>query len=129
MRCYILKVYKKTPTSVIQQGRLVMAEKRLLDQVRDVLRVKHYSLKTEKAYLHWITRFVIYHNKQHPRDWEGPKSVNSSLILPAMLMSQLLRKIRPSMLSYFSIKMCCTWTPVSSGISIGPKNRDACRSF
>ena len=48
-----------------------MAEKKLLDQVRDVLRAKHYSLKTEKAYLHWITRFIIYHNKQHPRDMGG----------------------------------------------------------
>ena len=64
-------MYKKIPFAAVQQGRLVMAEKKLLDQVRDVLRVKHYSLKTEKAYLHWITRFIIYHNKQHPRDMGG----------------------------------------------------------
>jgi len=40
--------------------------KKLLEQVKDVLRLKHYSLRTEKAYLSWIKRYIIYHNKQHP---------------------------------------------------------------
>ncbi len=39
---------------------------RLLDQVRDRLRVKHYSLRTEKAYLAWIRRYIIFHDKRHP---------------------------------------------------------------
>lgn len=43
-----------------------MAKVKLLDQVRNVLRVKHYSLKTEKAYIHWIYRFIRFHNKRHP---------------------------------------------------------------
>jgi integron integrase len=43
-----------------------MAEKKLLEKVRDVLRVKHYSLKTEKAYINWIVRFIRFHNKRHP---------------------------------------------------------------
>ncbi len=38
----------------------------LLDQVRDVIRVKHYSYKTEKSYLQWIKRFVLFHGKRHP---------------------------------------------------------------
>jgi integron integrase len=41
---------------------------RLLDQVRQVLRVRHYSLRTEKCYVQWITRFVLFHGKRHPRD-------------------------------------------------------------
>lgn len=41
---------------------------RLLDQVRQRIRVFHYSLKTEKAYLHWIKRFILFHNKTHPKD-------------------------------------------------------------
>jgi len=45
-----------------------MSSPRLLDQVRTVARVKHYSLKTEHAYLNWIKRFIFYHNKQHPKD-------------------------------------------------------------
>ncbi|MBX7224220.1 MAG: integron integrase [Blastocatellia bacterium] len=41
---------------------------KLLDQVRTVLRRKHYSLRTETAYLDWIKRFILFHGKQHPRD-------------------------------------------------------------
>ena len=39
---------------------------KLLDQVRDVIRRKHYSIRTEQAYIDWIKRFIIYHNKRHP---------------------------------------------------------------
>jgi Phage integrase, N-terminal SAM-like domain len=41
---------------------------RLLDQVRDRIRRKHYSIRTEQAYVDWIRRFVLHHNKRHPRD-------------------------------------------------------------
>jgi len=39
---------------------------KLLDQVRDVIQRKHYSIRTEQAYIDWIKRFIIYHGKQHP---------------------------------------------------------------
>src|SRR5437870_6886569 len=39
---------------------------KLLDQVRDVVRRKHYSIRTEQAYVDWIKRFIIYHDKRHP---------------------------------------------------------------
>ena len=42
--------------------------KKLLDQVRDVIRMKHYSRKTEKTYVAWIRRYILYHHKRHPRD-------------------------------------------------------------
>src|SRR5437016_3465534 len=41
---------------------------KLLDQVRDVIRRKHYSIRTEQAYIDWIKRFIIYHGKRHPGD-------------------------------------------------------------
>lgn len=41
---------------------------KLLDQVRDKIRVKHYSIRTETQYLQWIKRFIYFHGKQHPRD-------------------------------------------------------------
>jgi site-specific recombinase XerD len=41
---------------------------RLLDQVRARLRVKHYSLRTEQAYVGWIRRFILANDKRHPRD-------------------------------------------------------------
>jgi integron integrase len=47
--------------------------KKLLDQVRDVLRAKHYSYRTEKTYCSWITRFILFHNKRHPREMGLPE--------------------------------------------------------
>jgi hypothetical protein len=41
---------------------------RLLDQVREVLRLKHYSLRTEETYVGWIKRFIFFHQKRHPRE-------------------------------------------------------------
>ncbi|MFH1661159.1 MAG: integron integrase [Pseudomonadota bacterium] len=41
---------------------------KLLDQVRDRIRVKHYSIRTETQYLQWIRRFILFHDKRHPRD-------------------------------------------------------------
>lgn len=40
----------------------------LSDAVRDAIRVRHYALKTEQVYLHWVKRFVLFHGKRHPRD-------------------------------------------------------------
>lgn len=41
---------------------------KLLDQVRDRLWVKHYSIRTETQYLQWIWRFILFHDKRHPRE-------------------------------------------------------------
>lgn len=41
---------------------------KLLDQVRDKIRVKHYSIRTETQYIQWIKRFIYFHGKRHPRD-------------------------------------------------------------
>jgi site-specific recombinase XerD len=40
--------------------------KKFLDQVRDVLRVKHYAYRTEKTYIFWIRRYIFFHGKKHP---------------------------------------------------------------
>ncbi|BBP03705.1 integron integrase [Sulfuriferula plumbiphila] len=41
---------------------------RLLNQVRDKIRLKHYSIRTEQAYTDWVKRFVLFHEKRHPRE-------------------------------------------------------------
>jgi hypothetical protein len=41
---------------------------RLLDQMSQVLRVRHYSRRTEACYVHWARQFILYHGKRHPRD-------------------------------------------------------------
>jgi integrase len=43
-------------------------EPKLLDQLRDKIRLKHYSIRTEKAYIDWNRRFILFHNKKHPKD-------------------------------------------------------------
>ena len=45
--------------------------KKLLEQVSDVIRLKHYSYKTEKSYVNWIKRYIIFHNKRHPKEMNG----------------------------------------------------------
>jgi len=42
------------------------ARPRLLDQVRETIRRKYYSRRTEEAYLHWIRRFIYFTGKRHP---------------------------------------------------------------
>ena len=46
---------------------------RLLDRVRDKIRLRHYSIRTEQAYLDWIRRFILYHGKRHPETLGGPE--------------------------------------------------------
>lgn len=46
-------------------------EPKLLDQVRGRLRLRHYSLRTEQAYVAWIRRFILANGKRHPRELEG----------------------------------------------------------
>jgi integron integrase len=44
-----------------------------LDEVRDRIRLKHYSIRTEQAYLDWVKRFILFHGKQHPRSMGKPE--------------------------------------------------------
>lgn len=47
--------------------------KKLLDQVRGAIRIKHYSYRTEETYVQWIRRYILFHNKRHPRDMGVPE--------------------------------------------------------
>ncbi|PSB09903.1 integron integrase, partial [filamentous cyanobacterium CCP2] len=47
--------------------------RKLLDQVRDAIRGKHYSYSTEKTYVYWIRRFILFHNKRHPNEMGAPE--------------------------------------------------------
>lgn len=44
---------------------------KLLDQMRERLRVMHYSIRTEKVYLDWAKRFILFHGKRHPRELDA----------------------------------------------------------
>jgi hypothetical protein len=45
-----------------------LQQPRLLDRVRAVIRARHYSRRTEKAYAAWIRRFILFHGKRHPTE-------------------------------------------------------------
>ena len=65
-----------TPTSSIYRGvpaRIAVInlppatqKPKLLDRVRQAIRIRHYSPRTEETYVHWIKRFIFFHNKRHP---------------------------------------------------------------
>lgn len=49
------------------------ARPRLLDQVRTAIRLRHYSRRTEEAYVGWIRRYIVFHGKRHPREMRSPE--------------------------------------------------------
>ncbi len=51
---------------------------KLLDRVRAAIRARHYSRRTEEAYVNWIKRFIFFHNKRHPSAM-GAQEVNAFL--------------------------------------------------
>ena len=51
---------------------------RLLEQVRAVVRLKHYSIRTEEAYLRWIKEYILFHRKRHPSEM-GAQEVSAFL--------------------------------------------------
>ena len=51
------------------QGR----QPKLLDRLREALRSRHYSLRTEQSYCHWVKRFIFFHNVRHPAEMAEPE--------------------------------------------------------
>jgi integron integrase len=60
------------PTAVGATDGALAAAPRLLDQVRHVLRVRHYARRTEDCYVDWVRRYVLFHGKRHPADLRAP---------------------------------------------------------
>jgi integron integrase len=94
---------------------------RLLEQVRDLLRVRHFSRRTEQAYLGWIRRFILANGKRHPREMGGveverfltrlavegnvaPGTQNQALAALLFLYRQVLRQELPWMESVVRAK-------------------------
>jgi hypothetical protein len=53
-------------------------KKKLLDRARDIMRVRHYSIRTERSYINWIRRYILFHGKRHPREM-GPDEIEAFL--------------------------------------------------
>ena len=52
---------------------------KLLDQMREVLRLKRMSYRTEEAYISWVKRFIVFHDTRHPKDM-GAEEIRAFLI-------------------------------------------------
>jgi site-specific recombinase XerD len=48
-------------------------QKKLLDQLREALRSRHYSRRTEQTYCHWVKRYIFFHNVRHPAEMAEPE--------------------------------------------------------
>ena len=59
--------------TVHETGAPVPPKPRLLDRVRAALRIRHYSRRTEKAYVAWIRRYILFHGKRHPAEMGAPE--------------------------------------------------------
>ena len=57
-----------TTRCVREAGPASLPKPRLLDRVREAVRIRHYSRRTEKAYVHWIKRYIFFHGKRHPAE-------------------------------------------------------------
>ena len=51
----------------------VKPEPRLLDRMREAIRLRHYSIRTEDTYVHWVRRFIVFHGKRHPLELGAPE--------------------------------------------------------
>jgi hypothetical protein len=54
--------------STPREGFIPNRKLKLLEQVSEVMRFKHYSIRTETTYRQWIKRFIFFHGKRHPRE-------------------------------------------------------------
>ncbi len=96
---------------------------RLLDQVRQVLRVRHYALRTEECYVQWIVRFIRFHNQRHPRDMGAAEVAQFLSILtrcsgPWPGQGAQPARIRPSIATPFGTALRPIWW--SAGSTYGP---------
>ena len=82
---------------------------RLLNQVRDKIRLKHYSIRTEQAYTDWIRRFILYHEKRHPAEMGAVEVEQFLTHLAVTGKFPLRRRIRRRALCCFCIEMCWKW--------------------
>ena len=63
----------RVPPNVREATPNTAPKPRLLDRVREAIRTRHYSRHTEKAYVHWIKRYIFFHAKRHPAEMGAPE--------------------------------------------------------
>ena len=67
-------VSASTYQSTRRPMQVVAPKPKLLDQVRQAIRARHYSKRTERTYVDWIKRFIFFHGKRHPVEMGEPET-------------------------------------------------------
>src|SRR6478609_6632107 len=57
----------------VENSTPVTHQPRPIHRIREAIRVRRYSIRTERAYVHWIRRFVVFHGRRHPKDMGAPE--------------------------------------------------------
>ncbi len=73
-----MDTFTKNSGNCVRTDGVAQPSKRLLDQLRDRIRFKHYSIRTEQVYGDWVRRFILFHGKRHPREM-GAREVEAFL--------------------------------------------------
>jgi hypothetical protein len=74
--------------------------KKFLDQVRDAIRVKHYARNSEQANVYWIKKYILFHNKRHPKEM-GTGKVQAYLTHRTFKNSESLQRPSETCLTFF----------------------------
>ena len=107
----------------------VASSPKLLDRVRWQLRVKHYSVRTEQAYVDWIRRYILFHRKRHPNQMSEKEITEFLTHLAVRNMSPLLRKTKPSAHCFSSISKYYSENSISLMAWRGSHAHQRFRSF
>jgi len=102
---------------------------KLLDQLRQAIRMRHYSYRTEKAYTHWVKRYILFHHRRHPVQRARLKSANSFPRLQAIFESVRRRRIKLSMPYCSYTEKCSISRSDSLMVSFVRSGRIVCRWF
>jgi len=106
-----------------------LPNKPLLEQMRDALRVRHYSIRTETSCLDWAKRYILFHHKRHPATM-GPAEITAFLTHLAVEGNVAAStQPRPSAPSSSSTGKSCNKNSTPCLISSGPNSLHACQSF
>ncbi len=108
---------------------MVSKPKKLLEQVRDVIRLKHYSIRTEEAYVSWIRRYILFHDKRHPQAMGSPEieaflthlAVELNVVASTQNPCPEPAEVRPSVPSSFSTVRFCVRISALSNLP-APRN-------
>ncbi len=82
---------------------------RLLDLMRNVMRLKHMSLRTEEAYVSWVRRCILFHDTRHPGDMgaEEIRALLTHLAVQGRVAASTPRSTAPAMPWFFFLVMSC----------------------